>query len=256
MKAQDKSHLEIQKILSLRSQDQIKSIISHDDCEKIVLTASNDLGVIRNGGRRGAAFGPSCITNALKKFAIHSRNNKKIQIVEVADEQIDFNQLQSQEVKNITAILNRYKRSHVCHLGGGHDHIYPLVMALSEHFQKNIHIINIDAHLDTRIDDFSHSGTPFRQLKTQLKKRLRITQLGIQEISNIEANWKSIDMTVHLLSKLEQDFENFNKLDSTKIDSLLDINKDEITVFSLDLDAIKGHEFSACLLYTSPSPRD
>ena len=48
------------------------------------------------------------------------------------------------------------------HLGGGHDHIYPLLRALSAQNDR-ITVINIDAHLDTRTDDLPHSGTPFRQ---------------------------------------------------------------------------------------------
>jgi len=245
MKPQDKSHKEIQKILSRRGEDQIKSSITHEECEKIILAAANDMGVIRNGGRRGAAFGPSCITNAFKKFASHSKDNKKIQIFEVAGDESDFNQMQLQEIENIKKSLDILKRTHLCHLGGGHDHIYPLAMAIAESFKRKIHIINIDAHLDTRVDDFSHSGTPFRQLKINLKDQLRITQIGIQEISNVESNWNSIDMTVHLLSTLEKDFEHFNNLDLDLIDKILDIKNEELTIFSLDLDAIKGYEFSA-----------
>ncbi len=245
MKPQDKSHKEIQKILSRRGEDQIKSFISDDQCEKIILTAANDIGVIRNGGRRGAAFGPSCIINAFKKFASHSKDNKKIQIVEVAGGELDFNQMQSLEIKNIKSSLDLFKRTHICHLGGGHDHIYPLVMAMAQHFDKKIHIINIDAHLDTRLDDFFHSGTPFRQLKNNLKNNLRVTQLGIQEISNVESNWNSIEMNVHLLSKLEEELDYFNNLDANLVDKILDIKNEELTVFSLDLDAIKGYEFSA-----------
>ncbi len=244
MKAQDKSHIEIQKILNRRGEEQIKSSISYDECEKIILTAASDLGVIRNDGRRGAAFGPSCIINAFKKFACHLKDNKKIQLLEIPQSHLSFNQLQQEENEAIKLVLSAKDRTHICHLGGGHDHIYPLIKALTEHFKKKIHIINIDAHLDTRDDEFYHSGTPFRQIMRELKD-VRLSQIGIQDISNIPSNWNKMNMSVHRLSDLTALTKNFTNYDEPLIEKILNINSREITVFSIDLDAICGHEFSS-----------
>ena len=49
---------------------------------------------------------------------------------------------------------------------------------------KIILIINFDAHCDTRVDDRSHSGTPFRDFDGVAKKPFHLIQIGIHEYAN------------------------------------------------------------------------
>jgi formiminoglutamase len=59
-------------------------------------------------------------------------------------------------------ISSNYIEQNIIHLGGGHDHVYPLLKAIETKYKKII-ILNIDPHCDTRESEHNHSGTPFRQ---------------------------------------------------------------------------------------------
>ena len=246
MKAQAKTREEINKNLASRSSTQRGSLITSEDCAKVIMLAPHDEGVMRNGGRRGSALAPKCIVHCLKKFSLGLSEQNKVQVIEVvqADNE-SFESMQLKQTNVITSTLQTKSRSHIVHVGGGHDHIYPLLAALTKCYQQSIHVINIDAHLDTRDDLVEHSGTPFRQFQKLAKDRSRITQIGIQDFANTAANWSDMRMDVHTLDKVENDTLGFTNFDRHYLDELLNINKEELTVFSLDLDAINGFEMPA-----------
>lgn len=248
MKAQDKTHQEIQMTLSQRSQQQRGAIFQDLDCSKIIITANDDSGVIRNGGRRGAALGAKCIVHAYKKFIQGQKALDPVQLVNVCrqSEEQDFVKMQTNQQEKIQSLLGQKERNHIVHLGGGHDHIFPFLAALYLHSNnKKIHVINIDAHLDTRNDQHPHSGTPFRQFQNLAKDNAKITQIGIQDFANAGSNWDGMNMTVHLQNKIESDTKGFSTFDQNYIDELLAIKSDEITLFSIDLDAIASAEMPA-----------
>lgn len=242
-----KSQAEIAEILKSRGAHTRAATLTSDVSAKIIATASDDSGVRRNGGRRGAAFAPKCILHAYKRFAQGlAAPTDKVQLASVCEGlgSLTFDQMQEQQNLNILELL-KFERSHLVHIGGGHDHVYPLLSALYHHFESTIHVINIDAHLDTRSDSFNHSGTPFRQFAKLAKSRMRITQIGIQDFANTASNWQDISMSVHRFEKIEAQTHGFTNYDHKYIDQLLEIEPEDITLFSIDLDAIVGCEMPA-----------
>lgn len=185
----------------------------------LILNSPTDMGVCRNGGRRGTAFAPDALLCCLKKMSDQSNIPKTLvmQISQEAEERASFVESQRQSSARTEYILGRLpKLQKLIHLGGGHDHIYPLMSAFSRlDFTKPIHVINIDAHLDTRTDVLPHSGTPFRQFAQVSKLPFFLTQFGIHNFSNHSSNYSSLaneaKMNIYGVDELECLTQSFTK---------------------------------------------
>jgi len=209
----------------------------------LFLKSSSDIGVIRNGGRNGARFAPQSFLATFKKFAANETLNR-FQFIEAEasnpEEEIkDFNAAQLQESQRISMLLQKYPDSRICHLGGGHDHIYPLLTALSEKYKKVI-VINIDAHADTRTDENHHSGTPFRRFSQDYPGDFKIYQVGLHPFANTCS-------TLGPLKKGQFQIVWRNELENEKLNSLfkeisLEMTPETLVVFSLDSDALNGSD--------------
>jgi formiminoglutamase len=209
--------------------------------ECLFLKSSTDTGVIRNGGRNGARFAPKSFLSTFRKFsmteALLDYSFKDFEVSDEEEEKRDFHASQTKEAEKIRAILEKHRASKVCHIGGGHDHIYPLLKALSPEYKKII-VINVDAHADTRIDENFHSGTPFRQFATDYEGDFHLYQIGLHPFANslstisplpkgkFMALWRR-DLTPE---KLKEIFEKINP----------EVNEETLVVFSLDADALAG----------------
>lgn len=186
--------------LSTRKTDQLKSkykeittienvsALKSDDV--VFLTGESDLGVALNGGRRGTRFGPEAIINSLGKFTFHGFPGdlylSKIwnQISEDSFGPEKFDKAQESYSKRISSCIKGFDfLNPIIHIGGGHDHAYPFLMALSDKFDSIV-ILNIDAHCDTRQDQIPHSGTPFRNGASLSFDHYHIYQYGINDFSN------------------------------------------------------------------------
>jgi formiminoglutamase len=196
----------------------------------------SDIGVIRNGGRNGARFAPKAIYSILKKLAWHGPWNHKITTHFFSDQKFEkenFIDAQSKEFEKISEHLNKSPLS--IQIGGGHDHIYPFLRAISRKHKKII-CFNIDAHCDTRTDKEPHSGTPFRQFTDLQSTEFELHQIGIHSYSNSVT-------TMSPLSNAKVDFH-FSPIEmnlNQKIESILkSIDDDVAVVFSLDLDALEA----------------
>ncbi len=221
---------EVDANLVKRKSQSIANLFVNDDfhAQRALLLSANDLGVVRNGGRRGAAYGPKVLTSQLKKFAHHG-HLESVGLIHITDSgQTNFDKMQKSSIEKITKV----QAQKIVHLGGGHDHIYPLVMGVE---LNNPFIINIDAHLDTRDDVLSHSGTPFRQILKS--KKAKLVQIGIHEYANVPQNYAGIEMDIIDTKLLKEKSNSF-----TSIDFLKDLYKNHQgdIVFSIDADAIKA----------------
>lgn len=236
---------EIDRNLAKRKGTSLAACLKNESpCEVTIIQSPNDDGVMRNGGRRGAAYGARVITNNLLKMAKRNFKNS-IRVEKISEEnqiQKDFDLFQKNQAEAIAKIdFNQT----LIHIGGGHDHAYPLVDSL---FQKYEHItvINLDAHLDTRADEIKHSGTPFRQLKDKYKDKLELIQVGIHDFANVDENYEQISMKVTTVNQLKKLTNNFND-NKTFIQELLrelDTSKTQV-VLSLDIDAIDSTQMKA-----------
>ena len=174
---------------------------SNKESQKIILQSPFDFGVIRNGGRRGTKYAPEAILASLYKLTNiedYSISLKPPLYPPEKDLLSEFDYFQNIEMEHFKKCIIQSPESLV-HLGGGHDHIYPLLLSLlSRLFQssKKIVILNIDAHLDTRNDSINHSGTPFRQIHHHLNKNSKdfvIYQYGIHTYANHETSFEDME---------------------------------------------------------------
>jgi len=151
-----------------------------------IIGIPQDIGIIRNNGRPGAALAPMCIRQALYKLTIHGLSHAKrtIQIVDIGD--IVCTDTSLEEIRNRQfEVVNHVLQSgaKVIVLGGGHDCAFANAKALSN-IAHSISVINVDPHLDIREynDGKGHSGSPFREIAEQLKPHF-MHEFGIQEFA-------------------------------------------------------------------------
>ena len=220
----------IRRQLALRKDDALASSKVPPHASDVILhSVHSDMGVARNGGRRGARFGSQAVLAAFEKMTLPLDKNVSWGEVEVAEaslDELDFTEAQKRESLLIKIDPNKIN----IHLGGGHDHIYPLLTSLQS-LDKPIHVVNVDAHLDTRTDPYFHSGTPFRQFADTKTVPFRLTQIGINPFSNARSNYEK-------LSNTEMSIVDCKSLERTIF------RQQEITVFSLDCDALSCSFFS------------
>lgn len=160
---------------------------------RLLLSGSSDQGVIRNGGRRGTGLGPEAIISQLIKLQEHL--DGPIFYAELANRELEeknFTQHQSMMQKHWEQTLKR-GLCPIAHIGGGHDHILPLLLGIENSFGGRTAIINIDPHLDTRIDPLEHSGNPFRLFAEKTKRPSRLWQIGTQAFANTTANYEGME---------------------------------------------------------------
>ena len=208
----------------------------------LFIKSSSDIGVERNGGRNGARLAPRSFLSYFKKLNIKPSLEKKIfKEVEVSselNERADFHQAQRIETELIAPHVTNLKESFICHLGGGHDHIYPLLMALGQKHEKII-VINVDAHADTRKDDEAHSGTPFRQFAQDFNGEFHLYQIGLHEFANSKSTLTPLTKTdFHTLWR--KDLRSTEKTANYFNEIKINISENAVVVFSLDADALSG----------------
>jgi formiminoglutamase len=207
----------------------------------IFLCSSTDVGVERNGGRNGARFAPKSLITHFKKLNLNNKwRGQRISCIEVSDEVLErdnFENAQKVESEKIFKYLNP-TQSTICHIGGGHDHILPLLIAVGKTFKKII-VLNIDAHADTRTDQHHHSGNPFRKFAQSYSGFFELYQIGLQEFANSSSTLSSMGNTqMEILWRSELNNEQslsafFNSISS---------DSDTALIFSLDCDVLAGYE--------------
>lgn len=241
----------VQEQLKTRSQDKISGN-SSENPDVIFLVSPTDLGVCRNGGRRGASFGPQAILHCFQNMSKHS-DSPTYKIHQVAFAQNEAENFQNSQTKSsecIKEIIRNNPKANIIHLGGGHDHVFPYINALEK---EDIHIWNLDAHLDTRTDPEPHSGTPFRQLAELRKNQLKLTQIGIQNFSNAPSNFTDLksSMTVLDMKTLKLESKNFTADPRDYLPRIAQFKEEETLILSLDTDAIDSDSMEAV---SAPNP--
>lgn len=231
-----------------RSHDAISKNLTYDSDTKpsdyLIFTSPSDEGVRRNLGRNGARYAPAGILNVFKKMNQHQELKFScIQVTDQKAESVQFETAQENAAKEIGKHLKKNDGPIFTHLGGGHDHVFPLLKAIdSSQLFKKIFIINIDAHCDTRVDDSKHSGTPFRDFDHVVKTPTQLVQFGIQYYANS-------DSTLSALKNIQEEHIFINETQQ-QLDKLLQLIKendqaDTALIFSLDCDALEGHLMKA-----------
>ncbi|MBC8124989.1 MAG: formimidoylglutamase [Candidatus Kapabacteria bacterium] len=159
----------------------------------VLIGVPQDIGVVRNNGRAGAAEAPSAIRASLMKLASSQFQDVvesgRMCIVDSGDIETSGKTLEQIHDEQHDAVARVLQRGHFpIVLGGGHDCAWPTIRAF-EAGNKEYGVVNIDAHADVRPlqgDDRAHSGSPFRQMLEQTPSQLLpggFVEFGIQGAS-------------------------------------------------------------------------
>lgn len=230
-----------------RSQDSLGTLFLPEEaskCDFLFLKSSSDVGVERNGGRNGACYGPQSFLAYFKKLnkkpSLEKTSFKEIEVSNMPEEKSDFHLSQKKEMSRIESALKTHPNSSICHLGGGHDHVYPLLSALGNKYAKVI-VINIDAHADTRTDPEFHSGTPFRQFAQEYAGEFSLYQVGLLEFANSSSTLSDLPRGMSKILWRNELFDQ-NKVDVFFHEIKQKVDPQTVVVFSLDADALNGAE--------------
>ena len=188
-------------------------------------------------------YAPEAILSIVKKLAAHNLSRwADLELSDQSLEKVNFKESQTELALKIKhSLLSSVRAQKFIYLGGGHDYIYPIVMALN-HFTKKCVVINLDAHLDTRTDEFPNSGTPFRQLAQDFLGDLEIIQLGIHDFANSLSTMSNLKKAREIVATYEdvrvgtKDFTETDKF----LARVIPFQEETTYVFSLDADAIEA----------------
>ena len=163
-----------------------------------ILGCGQDEGVRRNGGRPGAAGGPTELRRALYRMTVNGLES--LGICDAGDVVIGptLEETHATLQAVVAELLQAGKR--VIVLGGGNDISYPDCAALAKH-AGDVLAFNIDAHFDVRPDAVRNSGTPYRQLLDEgLLRPQRFFELGSQPFCNAAAHAQYLnEMRAHVV---------------------------------------------------------
>jgi formiminoglutamase len=231
--------------LSLRHQESVSSVFVTDNSQpstSTLLISSDDEGVIRNGGRRGSAYGPAVLINQLKKMSLSTESQQRLKVVDL-DAEGDFEEKRLKNCQKISTLMKDQVQNSWIHLGGGHDHVFTLASSLRRPFV----ILNLDAHLDTRVDPVPHSGTPFRDLKDHPHFK-GLIQFGIHDFSNPRSNYQPFCPQQQIYTYQRKNFDSqFEQI----CKSLTSLDQNTDVILSIDADALDQSMMSAV---SAPNP--
>lgn len=225
-----------------RKTESLSSRFGSTEGKRVVfLTSSSDAGVVRNGGRNGARFAPKSLLSFFRKLALDTKASElsftESEVSSQEEELKDFNEAQKKESQRIAGIMQADPKARIIHIGGGHDHIYPLLKTFSH--KKRVIVLNLDAHADTRTDDEAHSGTPFRQFAHEYAGDFHLFQLGLHVFANSQSTLSELPKgKMHVLWRKDMMEEAKWAAFFEEMKSLID--SDTAVIFSLDADAMAG----------------
>lgn len=211
-------------------------------CDALFALAASDVGVSRNGGRIGSRWAPQALLATVQKLALPTQP-LSIAWTEVStqqDEEQDFLTGQRHEEERLAQSIPSCQR--FLHLGGGHDHILPLLRTLGA--KRPLVVLNIDAHCDTRKEQQPHSGNPFRLFAQEAKHPFQLFQVGIHPFANSLSTLEPLpNGEMHILWREDCD-------DPAHLANFLArlqgcIPPEAALVFSLDCDALKASDVGA-----------
>jgi formimidoylglutamase len=162
-----------------------------EDVEKthrdlIIVGIPDDRGVVAEGGRAGAAHGPTEIRKAFTRLTLGDHNQlSRLHLADVGDLRLAETLEESHcRAEAVIRRLFETTKARLLVLGGGHDLAYPHFSALIESAPhgERVGIVNIDAHFDVRpVKETFSSGTPFWRLLEKGDDRFRgreLVQIG------------------------------------------------------------------------------
>ncbi|STZ76457.1 Formimidoylglutamase [Bergeriella denitrificans] len=163
-------------------------IQTYDGSQKLALIGfACDAGVARNQGRIGAAQGPDALRKALANLPVCGGMP-----ADAGNIGCDDGHLEHAQACYTEALLSMLRNGTLpLGIGGGHEIARAAGRALYQAYPDAvIGIINIDPHLDLRLDNQASSGTPFRELAedcAQAGRPFHYLCLGASRFANTRA---------------------------------------------------------------------
>jgi formiminoglutamase len=128
-------------------------------------------------------------------------------------------------------------------IGGGHNNAFGLIKGTSEGSGKQLSIVNLDPHADTRDLEGRHSGNPFSYAWGEgLLSSYSV--MGLHQSYNNESVLKRLELMKATIRFFEDWIDEPERL-HTDIIALLEQHKDRFTGIELDMDSIAGMPSSA-----------
>ncbi|QEY24555.1 formimidoylglutamase [Neisseria animalis] len=171
-----------------------QKVQTYDGSQAVALIGfACDAGVARNKGRTGAAQGPDALRQSLSGLPVFGSVPADAgNIVCHGDDLENARQRYTQSLLHMMV-----HGTFPIGIGGGHEIAYASGRALYQAYpQKTVGIINIDPHLDLRIDSRPGSGTPFRELAddcAQSGRPFHYLCLGVSKFANTQSLFNRAD---------------------------------------------------------------
>ena len=162
---------------------------SPSGCDIAILGLPDDTGVRLNGGRVGAAKGPTAFREALARYGSAAPSGHDWpRIFDAGDVEVGGSLEEThQNVMEAASALHKLGLFPVA-IGGGHDLTLPFVRAASKRLGAGMVGVYFDAHLDVRDED--GSGMPFRRLiETGAARELHVHGLDRFANSREHVHW-------------------------------------------------------------------
>lgn len=205
----------------------------------VLIGFPSDEGVRRNGGRVGAAQGPTAIRAAFYRLVSDPRSNH---LDDLLTRTRDLGDLEvSGDVESDQRSLGDALAPHLAQgtfaivLGGGHETSYGHFLGYVRG-NRPVDILNWDAHADVRdlAGGMAHSGSPFRQaIQDRSRACRRYTVAGLQPHSVARSHLEFIQQHGRAVWR--------NEISRETIDTLYRGTRDP-TLVSFDLDAVNAAE--------------
>ncbi|QVJ01305.1 formimidoylglutamase [Nocardiopsis eucommiae] len=166
----------------------VRPLDGADRAGTVIVGFASDEGVRRNGGRTGAAEGPTALRRALAPLALH----RDEALYDAGDVRVDDGDLETGQRALGAVVAGAMRAGHLpVVLGGGHEVAYASYLGLDEGLgsdrTRTLGVLNIDAHFDLREEPRPTSGTPFLQISEAERARgraFRYAVVGINEAAN------------------------------------------------------------------------
>jgi formiminoglutamase len=227
-----------------------KSIQSSDSIPENSYAISgypDDEGIRLNGGRIGAAAGPSSIRQFLYKMTPLSTDCSFYDIGDLTTAP-DLKTRHQIAQQNIFELQSR--GINTISFGGGHDYGYPDASGFLKafiHKKQRPVVLNFDAHLDVRpTTNGLTSGTPFFRLLNEFEGQFDFAEIGIQPQCNslLHREW-ALQKKSHIFDL--KDLQNNEGLVGLLQHSFFKSIQPETPVFiSFDIDSLTSTEAPGC----------
>jgi formiminoglutamase len=221
------------------------------DADVVIFGVPTDEGIIRNGGRPGAALTPDEIRKYLHKltpFTTVGRSIETLAIVDLGNVSGTTLEEMHANARELTAKLIASNKI-VIALGGGHDVTYPLASGFAE-AKSGIpwSLVNVDAHLDVRPkkNGLHHSGSSFRLLIEEgYLAGNNFTEFGIQSFafSKEHYDWAAAQGVSIML------YDDIANLVLSSAAALA--SEKRMDYLSFDIDSVRSSDAPGC---SAPSP--